>query len=50
MAGFVEAAARKAGVSDTLWMTLGFSDGATLYAVRYATDGDAPTPSPGLRE
>jgi glutamine amidotransferase len=24
-------------------MTLGFSDGETLYAVRYATDGDAPT-------
>jgi glutamine amidotransferase len=24
-------------------MTLGFSDGETLYAVRYASDGDAPT-------
>ena len=43
MAGFVEAAARRTGVSDPLWMTLGFSDGQTLYAVRYATDGDAPT-------
>ncbi len=43
MAGFVEAAARRTGVSDPLWMTLGFSDGHTLYAVRYATDGDAPT-------
>ena len=43
MAGFVEAAARKTGVEAPLWMTLGFSDGETLYAVRYATDGDAPT-------
>jgi glutamine amidotransferase len=43
MAGFVEAAARKTGVTDALWMTLGFSDGETLYAVRYASDGDAPT-------
>jgi glutamine amidotransferase len=43
MAGFVEAAARRTGVADPLWMTLGFSDGHTLYAVRYATDGDAPT-------
>jgi glutamine amidotransferase len=43
MAGFVEAAARKTGVKDPLWMTLGYTDGETLYAVRYATDGDAPT-------
>ncbi|HXV61987.1 MAG TPA: class II glutamine amidotransferase [Vicinamibacteria bacterium] len=43
MAGFVEEVARKIGVSDPLWMTLGFSDGEKLYAVRYATDGDAPT-------
>jgi glutamine amidotransferase len=43
MAGFVEAAAKRTGISDALWMTLGYSDGETLYAVRYATDGDAPT-------
>jgi predicted glutamine amidotransferase len=62
MAGFVEEVASKKGVRDPLWMTLGFSDGETLYAARYATDGDAPTLfhsramedlytfNPGLRE
>jgi glutamine amidotransferase len=43
MAGFVEETARKQGVSEPLWMTLGFTDGRTVYAVRYATDSDAPT-------
>jgi glutamine amidotransferase len=43
MAGFVEEAARKHGIADPLWMTLGFSDGRKLYAVRYASDGDAPS-------
>jgi glutamine amidotransferase len=43
MAGFVEEVARKHGVRDPLWMTLGFSDGRKLYGVRYASDGDAPT-------
>ncbi|MGH9323104.1 MAG: class II glutamine amidotransferase [Vicinamibacteria bacterium] len=43
MAGFVEEVARKHGVKDPVWMTLGFSDGQKLYAVRYASDGDAPT-------
>ena len=43
MAGFVEDTARKHGVNDSLWMTLGFSDGKTVYGVRYATDQDAPT-------
>jgi glutamine amidotransferase len=43
MAGLVERLGRKAGVSESLWMTLGFSDGERLFAVRYASDGDAPT-------
>lgn len=43
MAGFVEETARRNGVVDPLWMTLGFSDGRRLYGVRYATDGDAPS-------
>ncbi len=43
MAGFVEEVSRKNGIADPIWMTLGFSDGQKLYAVRYATDGDAPT-------
>ena len=43
MAGFVEQTARANGVAQSLWMTLGFTDGNTLYAVRYASDSDAPT-------
>jgi glutamine amidotransferase len=43
MAGFVEDVASKNGIEDPLWMTLGLSDGEKLYAVRYASDGDAPT-------
>lgn len=43
MAGFVESVARAHGVDESLWMTLGVSDGKTLYAVRYASDGEAPT-------
>jgi glutamine amidotransferase len=43
MAGFVERVAREHGVSETLWMTLGLCDGDTLHAVRYASDGKAPT-------
>ncbi len=43
MAGFVEETARQHGVNDALWMTLGLSDGHTVYAVRYASDDDAPT-------
>jgi glutamine amidotransferase len=43
MAGFVENAGREEGIAETLWMTLGVSDGDTLYVVRYASDGDAPT-------
>ncbi len=43
MAGCVEAIARAHGVAESLWMTLGVSDGKTVYAVRYASDGQAPT-------
>ena len=43
MAGFIEATAKDAGIDESLWMTLGVSDGRTLYAVRYASDGHAPT-------
>jgi len=42
-AGFVEHVARAHGVDETLWMTLGLSDGHSLFAVRYASDGNAPT-------
>jgi len=43
MAGFVERTARAHGVEQPLWMTLGVSDGESIWAVRYASDGDAPT-------
>jgi predicted glutamine amidotransferase len=41
MAGFVEAAAAAAGIDEpALQMTVGLSDGARLYAVRYASGGE----------
>ena len=43
MAGFVEKTAAAQGVDQSLWMTLGVTDGQRLFAVRYASDGDAPT-------
>lgn len=39
MAGFVEQTAQRYGVEDALQMTLGISDGTSLYAVRYSTAG-----------
>lgn len=43
MAGFVEHMARANGIDQSLWMTSGLTDGKTIFAVRYASDGDAPT-------
>jgi predicted glutamine amidotransferase len=43
MVAFVEDTAQKRGIQKPLWMTIGLSDGIALYAVRYASDGDAPT-------
>lgn len=43
MAGCVESVAREHGVAESLWMTLGLSDGKSVWAVRYASDGQAPT-------
>lgn len=39
----VEDAARRAGVKPDLKLTAAFSDGETLFAVRHASDGMAPT-------
>jgi len=39
MAGFVENAAASRGIEDALQMTLGISDGESLFAVRYSTVG-----------
>jgi len=41
--GLVERIAREHGVDQAVWMTLGISDGKTIYAFRYASDGKAPT-------
>ncbi len=41
--GFIEAVAKKHGVTESVWMTLGISDGKTLWGFRYGSDGDAPT-------
>ena len=38
----IDAAAR-AGIEPSLKLTAAFSDGETLYAIRYASDGNAPT-------
>lgn len=43
MAGFIERTGKAKGVHESLWMTLGVTDGKTLYAVRYASDNAAPT-------
>ena len=43
MAGLVEESGRKKGIAESLWMTVGVSDGQSIWAVRYASDGDAPT-------
>lgn len=43
MAGCVETIGRENGIDESLWMTLGLSDGKNVYAVRYASDGQAPT-------
>ncbi len=41
--GFVRAQAREIGIDPQIRFTAAFSDGRTLYAVRYATDRFAPT-------
>jgi glutamine amidotransferase len=43
MAGFVERTAQEHGIEESLWMTVGVSDGQSIWAVRYASDGEAPT-------
>jgi glutamine amidotransferase len=41
MAGLVEQVAETHGVENALQMTLGISDGESLYAVRYSTEGNS---------
>jgi len=42
-AGFIEETGRRHGIDESLWATLAATDGKTIYCVRYASDGDAPT-------
>jgi glutamine amidotransferase len=43
MAELVERTGRAHGEAESLWMTLGLTDGESIWAVRYASDGNAPT-------
>jgi len=43
MTGFIESVAEKHGVPNAVQMTLGISDGESLYAVRYSTIGKSRT-------
>lgn len=43
MVGFVEEVGRRNNIKESVWMTIGLSDGETLYGFRYASDGQAPT-------
>ena len=43
MTAFVEKTAKSKGVDESVWMTIGISNGKTLWSIRYASDGKAPT-------
>ncbi len=43
MVAFVEKTARAHDVAQPLWATFAATDGESLYCVRYASDGDAPS-------
>jgi len=43
MVGLVEEVARAHGIDEAMWMTVGVSDGTSVWAARYSSDGDAPT-------
>ena len=43
MVRVVEATGKEKGVSGSMWMTLGISDGESLWAFRYGSDGKGPT-------
>ena len=48
----VEKTAKTKGVNESLWMTLGISDGISLWGFRYGSDGKGPTlyMSPSVKE
>jgi glutamine amidotransferase len=43
MVGFIEQVGRSAGIEHPIQMTLGYSNGGALYAVRYSTEGESRT-------
>jgi glutamine amidotransferase len=43
MVEYVENLGREHGIDAAIWMTLAVTDGETLYSVRYASDGKAPS-------
>ncbi len=43
MAGFIEQTGKAHGVEESLWMTVAVTNGESLWSVRYASDGEAPT-------
>ena len=43
MVRLVEATAKEKSVNQALWMTLGISDGESLWGFRYGSDGKGPT-------
>ncbi len=43
MVRVVEATAKKRGIDAAIWMTLGISDGESLWGFRYGSDGKGPT-------
>jgi glutamine amidotransferase len=52
MVRVVETAAKEHGVNESVWMTLGISDGKNLWGFRYGSNGVGPTlyVSPNLEE
>jgi glutamine amidotransferase len=52
MVRLVESEAKKQGMDESIWMTLGISDGKSLWGFRYGSNGKGPTLyiSPGVKE
>jgi glutamine amidotransferase len=52
MVRVVESTAKEQGIGEAIWMTLGISDGKTLWGFRYGSNGKGPTlyASPNITE
>jgi glutamine amidotransferase len=52
MVRYVEEVGKEVGVDSAIWMTLGISDGESLWGFRYGSDGKGPSlyVSPGIAE